>query len=81
MECERGKEEVGDDEELGEEEATAYRAAAARINFMSLDCPDLQFPIKQCSREIAKPQKGSWRSLKKVPRYLLNREKVVWELE
>jgi len=30
---------------------------------------------------MAKPRKGSWRSLKKVARYLLNREKVVWEFE
>ena len=75
------KEEVGDEEELGKEESTVYRGLAARLNFMSQDCQDLQFPIKPCSREMAKPKKGSWRSLKKVARYLLNREKVVWEFE
>ena len=48
---------------------------------MSQDCPDSQFHIKPCSREMGKPKKGSWRSLKTVARYLLSRRKVVWEFE
>ena len=63
------KEEVGDEAEPGKEEATAYKGLAARLNFMSQDCPDLQFPLKPRSREMAKPKKGSWRSLRKVARY------------
>ena len=35
-----GKEEEGDDEELSKEEAKIYRGLAARLNFMSQDCPD-----------------------------------------
>ena len=73
------KEEDGDEEKLEKEEAKVYRGLAARLNFMSQDCPDLQFPIKPCSREMAKPTRGSWRHLKKVGRYLMNRERVVWE--
>ena len=46
---------------------------------MSQDCPDLQFPSKPCSREMAKPKRGAWRMLKKVARYLVKRERVVWE--
>ena len=49
----------GDEIELDSKEATEVRAIAAGVNYMSLDCPDLQFPIKQCSREMAKPVKGS----------------------
>jgi hypothetical protein len=75
------KEEEGDDEELSKEEAKIYRGLAARLNFMSQDCPDLQFPIKPCSREMAKPTKGSWRHLKKVARYLMSVEGVVWTFE
>ena len=67
-----GKEEVGDENNLG-------RGLAARLNSMSQDCPDLQFPIKPCSREMVKPKRGLWRSLKKVARYLMNRGRFVWE--
>ena len=63
------------------EEAKVYRGLAARLNFMSQDCPDLQFPIKPCSREMAKPTRESWRHLKKVARYLRNVERVVWTFE
>ena len=62
-------------------ETTMFRGVAARLNFLSLDAPDLQFPVKQCSREMATPGMGSWKGTKKVARYLLNRERVVWEFE
>ena len=56
--------EVGDDEGLDKEGTTDYRGVAARFNFLSLDCPDLQFPSKACSREMAKPCEGSWKVVK-----------------
>lgn len=40
------KEGEEDEEELGKEEANLFRGLAARLNFMSLDGPDLQFPTK-----------------------------------
>eukprot|EP00973_Karenia_brevis_P034187 4715258-Karenia_brevis.AAC.1 len=55
-----------EEEFLGKSEATECRGFAARLNFMSLDWPELQFAIKQCSREMANPRVVSWRSLKKV---------------
>ena len=60
------------------EEATVPRGLAARVNFLSLDCPDLQFTGKAASREMAKPTLESWKVLKKLARYLLGREAVVW---
>jgi hypothetical protein len=69
---------VFDVEVLEKKEAKRFRALAARLNFMSLDCPDLQFPIKQCSRDMAKPMNSSWTGIKKVARYLVGRKKVVW---
>ena len=39
------------DEDLEKAEATEFRGLAARLNFMSQDGPDLQFPIKPSSRE------------------------------
>ena len=63
----------GDEVELESKEATEFRAVAARVSYLALDCPDLQFPIKQCSREMARPNKGSWRKLKRVAIYVGNR--------
>ena len=60
------------------EDATKFRGVAARANFLSLDCPDLQFPVKQMSREMAKPMAGSWKRMKKIARYLVNRKRVIW---
>ena len=68
-------------EPLGREEATTFRGLAARANFLSLDCPDLQFPVKDMSREMSKPTIGSWKRVKKVARYLINRERIVWEFK
>ena len=65
-------------EELGLEETTVFRGLAARVSLLSLDCPDLQFSGKAASREMAKPTLGSWKILKKLARYLLGREAVVW---
>ena len=64
-------------EDLELEQSRGFWGVAARVNFLSLDSLDLQFPIKQCSREMAKPVKGSCKRLKKVGRYLINRESVV----
>ena len=55
------REEEWEKEHLQKEEATAFRGLAARLNFLAQDCPDLQFAIKQCSREMATPTRGSWK--------------------
>eukprot|EP00973_Karenia_brevis_P093426 12417278-Karenia_brevis.AAC.1 len=51
---------------LGKGEAKVFRGLAARLNFMSLDCPHSQVPRKQSSRDMTKPTIGSWRIWKKV---------------
>ena len=75
------KEDEWEVEDLEKEETTVYRGLAARVNFLSLDCPDLQFPSKPCSRDMARPTRGSWKKIKRVARYLLNRRAVVWGYE
>ena len=64
------KVEPWDEDDLEKEEPTEFRGLAARLNFLSTDCPDLQFPVKACSRQMATPKKGSWKAMKKVARYL-----------
>eukprot|EP00973_Karenia_brevis_P063000 8758057-Karenia_brevis.AAC.1 len=66
------------EELLTRSEAKEYRRLAARCNFMSLDCLDHQFPIKKSSRSVAHPTRSSWSHLKKVARYLIGVETIVW---
>ena len=47
--------EVDLDEFLSEDEATRYRAAAARANYLSADRPDILFAAKEACRFMAKP--------------------------
>ena len=48
------------------------------MNYLAQDSPDLQYPSKELSREMARPRRGAWRRLKKVVRYMLGRRAVVW---
>jgi hypothetical protein len=51
------------------------------MNYLGLDCPDLQFPVKQCSREMSNPTKGSWKLAKKIARYLVGRISITWRFK
>ena len=59
--------------------ASEFRAAVARLNFLGQDSPELQFPAKEASREMARPTIGGWARLKKTLRFLVGRRKVVWQ--
>ena len=71
---EEGKELVGED-------ATRYRAIAARCNYLSLDRPDLQFAVKEVCREMSKPTSKSWARLRRIGQYLKGKPRVVWQYE
>ena len=68
-------------EEVDKYEATIFRGLVARINFLSQDCPELQYPAKELSREMSSPKVGSWKTFKKVARFLVRRQRVVWRFE
>eukprot|EP00973_Karenia_brevis_P012663 1717416-Karenia_brevis.AAC.1 len=51
-----------EEEYSGKSEAMEFGGLAARLNFMSLDCPNLQIGIKQCSRDMANPKIVYWRA-------------------
>jgi hypothetical protein len=70
-----------DDQELDSQESSEFRAIAARMNYLAQDCPDIQFATKEVCREMAKPTFGSWAKAKRVARYLLERETVVFEFK
>ena len=52
------------DENLDGSMATAYRAGAARCNFLGLDRPDVQYAAKEVSRGMASPTVGDVIKLK-----------------
>ena len=59
------------DTDVFPDEAKEFRAEVA-------DSPDVQFPAKVLSSEMANPTTASWRRLKKVVRFLVGRKRVVW---
>ena len=47
-------EQIGEEgEEMSKEDATEYRALAARANFLALDRLDIQFAVKELCRSIS----------------------------
>ena len=79
-----GEQHTGEDDTdgavlLSGPEITEFRACVARLNFLGQDSPELQFPAKELSKEMAHPTIGSWHRLKKAVRFLIGRRRVVWE--
>ena len=42
-----------EDKDLPESETTAYRARAARANYLAADRPDIQFSVKELPMDVA----------------------------
>ena len=72
-------EEEKEEGEMQGAEVTSFRAVAARLNYLAQDSPDAQFSAKEVCREMSRPSASSWRRLKVLARFLLEREKVVWK--
>ena len=70
-----------DDREVYGEEATSFRAIAARLNFLAMDSPDIMYPVKEICREMTKPKRKSWKAIKRLARYMLGRRAAVWRYE
>jgi hypothetical protein len=68
---EKEVEEAGDELTLSPVEATRYRALTARANYLAQDRADIQFAVKELCRRMSSPTVGSWKSLKRLCRYLL----------
>ena len=74
---EEGKKEDGLPKVLGDDKQ--YRSIVATINYMAIDQPDIQYACKEACREMSAPTEHSWMKLKKIARYLVGRERVVWK--
>jgi len=72
------KEQVVNSQELDKKLHTAFRGAAARANYLSLDRPDLQFGAKEVCRWMATPTDLAWTALKRLCRYLAGVPRLVY---
>ena len=59
-------------QDIAEESDNKFRKLAARLNYLALDRPDLQFTSKCISRHMVKPTPEAWKALKRVGRYLIS---------
>ena len=66
------------DKLLGED-ATLYRALAARANYLALDRPDLGFSTKELCREFSQPTALSVEKLKRLVRFIVHHGRLVWQ--
>ena len=69
------------DEPLAEKFHTAFRAAAARANYLAQDRPDCQFTCKEICRWMARPTTGSYEAIKRLCRYLVGAPRLVWKYD
>ena len=59
------------------QEDSSYRAGAARINYLSMDRPDLQHSSKSAAQHMSSPCAKGWRKLKRIGRYLIKSPNMV----
>ena len=71
-------EEVEAEELETKEEQKAFRAAAARMNYLGLDRPDVQFATKELCQGMARPSRLGEMRIKKAVRYLVGAPRLVW---
>ena len=57
-------------------DATLYRRAAARINYIALDRPDLSFASRVASSHMSCPKEGDDKVIKRIIRYLKGKPRV-----
>ena len=62
--------------DLSNADATLYRRAAARINYVALDRPDLSFASRVASSHMSCPKEGDDQLIKRINRYLKGKPRV-----
>ena len=74
-----------ENEELGQEESTKFRALAARANYLAADRQDIQYAVKELCRGMSRPRRVHQAKLKRLARYLVDRPRMVnryaWQKE
>jgi hypothetical protein len=67
---EEKNQEAGGDQKCVGEDATTYRAVAARLNYLSLDRPDIRYATTRACSAMSQPTAKDWTALKRIGRYL-----------
>ena len=80
VERSEGRPDEGDGVELQGEERRRFRSMAARLNYIGQDRSDIQYATRGVCAEMARPTEGGKKKIKRVVRYLLGVEKVVWRM-
>jgi hypothetical protein len=70
------EEKRGIDEELGRQEGSLFRRAAAIGNYLGADRTDIQYAVKEVCRGMAKPTVKGWIKARRLARYTLLAEEV-----
>ena len=63
---------------LPPQEASLYRACAARCKFLGIDRPDIQYAAKEISRSMSNPCYGDMKKLHRMARYLKQYPRAVY---
>ena len=61
-------------------EATMYRGIVARLNYLALDRPDIQYACKEVSRKMSSPREQDWTQVKRIGRYLIGAPRLTQSL-
>ena len=51
---------------LHADKTSLYRSAVARLNYWSVDRPDIQYAVRVCSKSMSNPRVNDWQRLKRV---------------
>ncbi len=70
--------ELENEEELPARLHTAFRAAAARGNYLSADRIDCKFACKEACRWMSRPSMHSWKGLKRLCRFLNGLPRLIY---
>merc|ERR1711895_351289 len=65
-----------DEKELSPRDATAYMACVARGNYLTQDRTDIQYAVKELSRNMSRPTEGDGVALKRFGRYLVGKTRM-----
>ena len=57
--------------------ASKYRMVAARLDYLAMDRPDIQYATKEASMYIAKPRIHHWNLLERIGRYFVGAPRAV----
>jgi hypothetical protein len=72
------KAQVSEDEPLDPKLHTAFRAAAARANYLAADRVDCQYSAKEVCRWMSSPTTSAWAALKRLVRYLVGLPRLIF---